>query len=221
MKKPLADRYTPEFIALAEERRGKLDYVTLHVGQKTGRVNRVCDLLYEMHQNYYFGHFNASCVLGGVFFEQALICLLEEEIQIKGFITCKEGRDIVEVRDSDTLADRSLSTLIKTAGYYKIIPKEHFGLADELRHMRNYLMHDNLGVFIENAEFYEYELAIRYTGANVIKKISIPVKEIQAHCLNIDSQEIWAYYILTRTRHLIEDMFRERVKRLPPDFTVA
>ena len=58
MKKPLADRYTPEFIALAEERRGKLDYVTLHVGQKTGRVNRVCDLLYEMHQNYYFGHFN-------------------------------------------------------------------------------------------------------------------------------------------------------------------
>ena len=50
MKKPLSDRYSPEFIALAEERRHKLAYTTLHVGQKTGcRVNRVCDLLFEMH----------------------------------------------------------------------------------------------------------------------------------------------------------------------------
>ena len=145
---------------------------------------------------------------------------MEEEIEIKGVITCKVGKDIIKIQDSDTLAEQSLQILIKTAGYYKIISKDHFGLADELRHMRNYLMHDNLGAFTENAGFYEHELLIKYTGANVSKMVSVPVEEIKVHCLSTDAQEIWAYYILTSTRHLIEDMFRERVKRLPPDFTV-
>ncbi len=221
MKEHLAERYSPAMIVVAEQRRCKLNYTSLHIGQKTGRrVSRVFDLLFEMHQNYYFGHFNASCVLGGVLFEQAIICLLEEEMETKGSITCKVGSVIKEVRDSDTLAEQSLHTLIKAATYYKIIPKEHFGLADELRHMRNYLMHDSLGLFVENKGFYEHELTIRYTGANVSKMVSVPIDEVNSHCLGTEAQEIWAYYILTRTRHLIDDMFQERVKRLPPEQTV-
>ncbi|WP_269769161.1 hypothetical protein [Brachyspira murdochii] len=37
-------------------------------------------LLYQVHQNYYFGYFEASCTLVGSMFEQSLMILLEEQI---------------------------------------------------------------------------------------------------------------------------------------------
>lgn len=217
-KPSLSARYTREFIAQADDRRGKLDYKPLHVGKSTTpRTDRVLKLLYETHQNYYFGHFNASCVLGGVLFEQCLICLLEEEIEIEGKITYKQGKDLIDIRDPEALINQPLWQLINIAGFYKIIPREHFQLANELRLIRNYLMHDSLGAFMEDGEEYRFLMITLVNGVQVSNQISIPVEEVRAHCLMSSPDELWAYYILTRTRHLIEHMFEERVKRLPPE----
>ncbi len=217
-KQPLSSRYSPEFLSLANERRCKLDYKTLHVGRSTAsRTERILSLLFQTHQNYYFGHFSAACILAGVLFEQCLICLLEEEIDLQGKITCKHGRDIVTIDDPSGIVNQSLLVLINTATHYRIIPREHFMLANELRLIRNHLMHDDLGVFLENGENYEFTLGIMVGGAFVGTPIVLPIKEVEEHCLTADSQEIWAYYILTRTRHLIEHMFEDRVKRLPPE----
>jgi len=217
MKKSLEDRYTPEIIKRADERRSKLDYKSLKVGENTtDRIDRILALLYETHQNYYFGHFNAACVLSGVLFEQAIICLLEEEIELKGSITIKPWNEIVKIDDVQELTNQSLLTLISAAKYLKIITSEHFSLVNELRHVRNYLMHDDLGRFMENKGNYEFTLLIKAGNDYVRTDISVPVDEINERCLTSESPEIWAYYILTRTRKIIGDMFKERVKRLPP-----
>jgi len=218
-KQSLSDRYTPDFIAQAEERRQKLDYKSLHVGGgSTTRIERVRTLLYQTHQNYYFGHFNASCILAGVLFEQCLICLLEEEIELKGKITCKQDKNIVIVDDPQGLLNQSLYALIQTALHYKIIPNEQAELADGLRRIRNYLMHDDLGSFMIDGLNFEFRFGSMQNGAFVEEHvISMLTSEVKTHCLTRDPQEIWAYYILTRTRRLIVLMFEERVKRLPPE----
>jgi hypothetical protein len=217
-KQPLVLRYNSVFLAAADSRRSRLDYKPLHVGKSTtSRTDRILALLYQTHQNYYFGHFNASCILAGVLFEQCLICLLEEEIELQGKITCKHGKDVVTIDDPGGLINQSLQDLIKVATYYHIIPREHYQGADELRLIRNYLMHDDLGVFMKSGENYEFTLGVMTHGVFVGNPISIPIVEVKDHCLTTESQEIWAYYLLTRTRHLIEHMFEERVKRLPPE----
>ena len=218
IKQSLSLRYNAERIALADMRRNRLDYKSLHVGAgESSRIERVKKLLYETHQNYYFGHFSASSVLAGVLFEQCLLCLLEEEIELQGKISCKHGRDIVTIDDPGALMNQSLQGLINTATHYRIIPREHFQLANELRLVRNHLMHDDLGAFIKSGENFEFTLCIISNGVIVANAITIPIVEVEGHCLTPDAQEIWAYYLLTRTRHLIEHMFEERVKRLPPE----
>ncbi len=217
MKNPLSSRYTSSFLAKADDRRRKLDYKSLHVGKSTtSRTDRILSLLYQTHQNYYFGHFNAASILAGVLFEQCLICLLEEEIELEGKITCKQGREIVTIDDPGGLVNQSLLVLISTATHYRIIPREHFALANELRLIRNHLMHDDLGSFLKHGENYEFTLGVMVHGAFVGTPIVLPITEVEEHCLTAEAQEIWAYYLLTRTRHLIEHMFEERVKRLPP-----
>jgi len=218
IKQSLADRYTSDFISQAEERRQKLDYKSLHVGSGSHvRIERVKSLLFQTHQNYYFSNFNASCILCGILFEQSLICLLEEEIGLKGKITCKQGAGIITIDEPGELVNQSLVVLINTATHYQIIPREYFPLANELRLIRNHLMHDDLGVLIKNIDNYEFNLGIMVNGAFVCTPIIIPIKEVEKHCLTTESDEIWAYYLLTRTRHMIEHMFAERVKRLPPE----
>jgi hypothetical protein len=214
MQRTLADRYNPELLDQAEQRRQKLNHEQLHVGRNsTPRLDRILRLLYETHQNYYFGHFEAACVLGGVLLEQCLICLLEEEIEQKGSITCKPGPELVTVRDAGELAQLNLRVLINTAGYYRIIAREDFNLATTLRLIRNVLMHDQLGEFAANGNMYEYDL-----GTDTVTSIlEIPTREIAEYCLTSHYKEIWAYFILTRTRHLMNSMFQERVQRLPPE----
>ena len=159
MKETLLERYTPEVIALAEQRRSKLNYQPIHVGKSTTcRIDRILSLLYQTHQNYYFGHFNAACVLGGVLFEQAFICLLEEEIQRKGLITCRQDNREINITDPNDLADQSLLALIHMAKNYKMIPRQHLRLTTELRIIRNYLMHDNLGNFMPKGENFEFDI---------------------------------------------------------------
>ena len=42
--------------------------------------------------------------------------------------------------------------------------------------------------------------------------------EINTYTLGKSSIELWSYYLLTRTRELIDFLFKERVKKFPPDF---
>ena len=53
----------------AEIRRKALQYKRMHVGQiNTDRMEHMIKLLYQVHQNYYLGYFEASCTLAGSMF---------------------------------------------------------------------------------------------------------------------------------------------------------
>ena len=80
--KILTERYL-NVLPEAELRREKLAYKTLKVGQRTNeRINRILDLLKEVHQSYYLGFFESTAILCGVLLEQCLTALLEEEIEL-------------------------------------------------------------------------------------------------------------------------------------------
>ena len=80
-KLSLKERYNDDFLENAELRRKALKYQRMHVGQiNNKRIEHMIKLLYQVHQNYYFGYFEASCTLVGSMFEQSLMILLEEKI---------------------------------------------------------------------------------------------------------------------------------------------
>lgn len=86
-KLSLKERYNETLLEEAENRRKKLKYQRMHVGQiNNPRLEHMIKLLYQVHQNYYFGYFEASCTLAGSLFEQSLMILLEEKIQEEGYI---------------------------------------------------------------------------------------------------------------------------------------
>ena len=81
----LSQRYNEEFLNRAEERKEKLQYEKLTVGRKTaGRVDHILNLLFQTHQNYYFGYHEAAVCLSGILLEQALTVLLEEKLATAG-----------------------------------------------------------------------------------------------------------------------------------------
>ena len=94
IKKPkltLKERYNDEFLEKAEIRRKALQYKRMHVGLiNSDRMEHMIKLLYQVHQNYYLGYFEASCTLAGSMFEQSLMILLEEKINEDGFISIKK-----------------------------------------------------------------------------------------------------------------------------------
>lgn len=93
-KQTLSERYNKDFLKQAEIRREKLQYRRMRVGQiNNDRLEYMLKLLFQCHQNYYFGYFEASCALSGSMLEQALMILLEEKITEDGFV-------IVSKRDS-------------------------------------------------------------------------------------------------------------------------
>ena len=51
------------------------------------------------------------------------------------------------------------------------------------------------------------------------KSVLLSEDEIRAHTVCDDSPELWAYYALTRTRAVIDEIFKPRAVRLPPRTT--
>ena len=81
----LSQRYNEEFLNRAEERKEKLQYEKLTVGRRTAeRVDHILSLLFQTHQNYYFGYHEAAVCLSGILLEQALTVLLEEKLATAG-----------------------------------------------------------------------------------------------------------------------------------------
>ena len=62
----ILERYNDEFLEKAEIRRKALQYKRMHVGLiNSDRMEHMIKLLYQVHQNYYLGYFEASCTLAG------------------------------------------------------------------------------------------------------------------------------------------------------------
>ena len=131
IKKPkltLKERYNDEFLEKAEIRRKALQYKRMHVGLiNSDRMEHMIKLLYQVHQNYYLGYFEASCTLAGSMFEQSLMILLEEKINEDGFISIKKlknGKPYYDkITNIEDLAQCNIGTLISIVGYYKMLPK--------------------------------------------------------------------------------------------------
>ena len=125
-KLTLKERYNDEFLEKAECRRKALQYKRMHVGQiNTDRMAHMIKLLYQVHQNYYLGYFEASCTLAGSMFEQSLMILLEEKINEDGFISVKKSKNgkpyFEKITNVEDLAQCNIGILISIVGYYKML----------------------------------------------------------------------------------------------------
>ena len=65
--------------------------------------------------------------------------------------------------------------------------------------------------------YYNWNLKINLSS-NITKIIKIPEAEIKNRTTGQSSIELWSYFLLTRTRSLIEFLFINRVKKFPPEF---
>lgn len=225
IKKPkltLKERYNDEFLEKAEIRRKALQYKRMHVGLiNSDRMEHMIKLLYQVHQNYYLGYFEASCTLAGSMFEQSLMILLEEKINEDGFISIKKlknGKPYYDkITNIEDLAQCNIGTLISIVGYYKMLPNNEYNLAKTLQNIRNCIVHDMLPQFYLIDGHYQAEIRINL-NSNITKIIKIPEAEIKNRTVGQSSIELWSYFLLTRTRNLIEFLFINRVKKFPPEF---
>lgn len=221
-KLTLKERYNEEFLEKAECRRKALQYKRMHVGLiNTDRLEHMIKLLYQVHQNYYLGYFEASCTLAGSMFEQSLMILLEEKINEDGFISVKKSKDgkpyYEKITNVEDLAQCNIGILISIVGYYKMLPHNEYNLAKTLQNIRNCIVHDMLPKFSLTNGYYQAEIKINLSS-NITKVIKIPESEIKNRTTGQSSIELWSYFLLTRTRSLIEFLFINRVKKFPPEF---
>ena len=221
-KLTLKERYNDEFLEKAEIRRKALQYKRMHVGLiNSDRMEHMIKLLYQVHQNYYLGYFEASCTLAGSMFEQSLMILLEEKINEDGFISIKKlknGKPYYDkITNIEDLAQCNIGTLISIVGYYKMLPNNEYNLAKTLQNIRNCIVHDMLPQFYLIDGHYQAEIRINL-NSNITKIIKIPEAEIKNRTVGQSSIELWSYFLLTRTRNLIEFLFINRVKKFPPEF---
>lgn len=221
-KLTLKERYNDEFLEEAECRRKALQYKRMHVGQiNTDRMAHMIKLLYQVHQNYYLGYFEASCTLAGSMFEQSLMILLEEKINEDGFISVKKSKNgktsYEKITNVEDLAQCNIGILISIVGYYKMLPNNEYNLAKTLQNIRNCIVHDMLPKFSLIDGYYQAEIKINLSS-NITKVVKISEAEIKNRATGQSSIELWSYFLLTRTRSLIEFLFINRVKKFPPDF---
>lgn len=221
-KLTLKERYNEEFLEEAECRRKALQYKRMHVGQiNTDRMAHMIKLLYQVHQNYYLGYFEASCTLAGSMFEQSLMILLEEKINEDGFISVKKSKNgkpsYEKITNVEDLAQCNIGILISIVGYYKMLPNNEYNLAKTLQNIRNCIVHDMLPKFSLIDGYYQAEMKINLSS-NITKVIKISEAEIKNRTTGQSSIELWSYFLLTRTRSLIEFLFINRVKKFPPEF---
>ena len=221
-KLTLKERYSDEFLEKAECRRKALQYKRMHVGQiNTDRMAHMIKLLYQVHQNYYLGYFEASCTLAGSMFEQSLMILLEEKINEDGFISVKKSKNgkpsYEKITNVEDLAQCNIGILISIVGYYKMLPHNEYNLAKTLQNIRNCIVHDMLPKFYLIDGYYQAEMKINLSS-NITKVVKISEEEIKNRTTGQSSIELWSYFLLTRTRSLIEFLFINRVKKFPPDF---
>ena len=221
-KLTLKERYNEEFLEEAECRRKALQYKRMHVGQiNTDRMAHMIKLLYQVHQNYYLGYFEASCTLAGSMFEQSLMILLEEKINEDGFISVKKSKNgkpsYEKITNVEDLAQCNIGILISIVGYYKMLPHNEYNLAKTLQNIRNCIVHDMLPKFSLIDGYYQAEMKINLSS-NITKVIKISEAEIKKRTTGQSSIELWSYFLLTRTRSLIEFLFINRVKKFPPEF---
>ena len=221
-KLTLKERYSDEFLEKAECRRKALQYKRMHVGQiNTDRMAHMIKLLYQVHQNYYLGYFEASCTLAGSMFEQSLMILLEEKINEDGFISVKKSKNgkpyFEKITNVEDLAQCNIGILISIVGYYKMLPHNEYNLAKTLQNIRNCIVHDMLPKFYLIDGYYQAEMKINLSS-NITKVVKISEEEIKNRTTGQSSIELWSYFLLTRTRSLIEFLFINRVKKFPPDF---
>ena len=221
-KLTLKERYNDEFLEKAEFRRKALQYKKMHVGLiNSDRMEHMIKLLYQVHQNYYLGYFEASCTLAGSMFEQSLMILLEEKINEDGFVSIKKYKDgkpyNEKITNIEDLAQCNIGVLISIVGFYKMLPNNEYNLAKTLQNIRNCIVHDMLPKFSLIDGYYQAEIRINL-NSNITKNIKISENEVKNHTTGQSSIELWSYFLLTRTRKLIEYLFINRVKKFPPEF---
>lgn len=217
----LKERYSESLLNKAEERRRRLNHNRIHVGLNNSQdIDRILDLLFQAHQAYYLGFFESSAILCGVLFEQSLFTLLKERAESGETLThLGRNREILHIRNPEEMKNFNLIKLTAMAMHYHIIPYPLKSLADELRLFRNQLVHAGFPkIHIRNG-CYVTELPVNPSdpSGTTISLLELPYEEVEQHCLEKNAEEICTYYLLTRTRRVISQIFQDRVRVYPPE----
>jgi hypothetical protein len=208
-KESLIARYSPEVLAIAEGRREKLAYEKIKVGNKSSpRVSKILEILFQAHQNYYLEHFQATCILSSVLFEQAVLFSLEKFLNDNGSISMKVRGSVTQIETVAELSGYSLLHLVGSAVFHGIVPRSHSQLAQQIRFFRNLLMHQDLPPMEVVLDKYRasYEMETD-SGFRETRFVEVSKMEVARHCISDESDEIWAYYLLMRVRELMSVMF--------------
>jgi len=81
-KDKLKDRWTNNAVLQQSAiRRWHLHYQKITLGKKQGRIGNMLKLLHQLHDNYYLGHYEATCMLAGSLLEKAFMYKAELEIE--------------------------------------------------------------------------------------------------------------------------------------------
>lgn len=207
----LSQRYNDEFLKTAESRKEKLQYTKLTVGRRTvGRVDHILNLLFQTHQNYYFGYHEAAVCLSGILLEQALTVLLEEKLESAGRLKVRYKNRDTFISGMKELSRSTLGLLLELAKSYSLCTPPQYEEMKTLQFIRNTAIHGMLPQF----EFDEE--AQLYKAQTDFKSVILSQEEVSEHTVSTDSTELWAYYVLTRTRTAIDEIFKPRAVRLPP-----
>ncbi len=214
-RESLQDRYNKTFLEEAEQRREKLLYTKLSVGRVTDkRVKHILELLYQLHQCYYLGLFNAAINIGGNLLEQSLLVLFEEILRKKGSVSLKTKNGYELIREGESFINIGLNTLMLNALDIGIIDEKRFPKAMKLKNIRNQSTHDMLPSFRIVDNYFVANLENAY--GKEYSTIKINRYEVRDKVLARSKEELFAFYVLTRTRSLISHLFKDRVKIYPP-----
>ena len=210
----LRRRYGEKRLCEAAARREHLNYQRLSIGDSPGS-GRVKSLLAQMHQTYYFGFAEASCILAGTLLEQGLIYRLGAALDERGPFPFTHGGEKRWLQTRHDLLELELVDMLELAHAERIIADgKVLLLAHEIRWIRNMVVHEKIPVFRELDQTHlEMKVTksrrgrVRYARVLLARAEVADLLHGEAGRAALAAAELTAYFCVSRTRMVLRHLF--------------
>jgi hypothetical protein len=205
----LRQRYGEKRLAEAAGRRAHLDYRRIRIGQNPGS-GRVKFLIAQMHQSYYFGFSETSCILAGTVLEQGIIYKLGVHLDQRGPMPFSHGAETRWLQTRHDLLELELVDMLELARAQGIITGGRtLLLAHEIRWIRNMVVHEKIPVFRErDTRFLELTVTKSRKGRVRYARILLERAEVADLAVNA-APELTAYFCVSRSRMILRNLFNQ------------
>jgi len=207
----LRRRYGEKRLCEAAARREHLNYQRLSIGDSPGS-GRVKSLLAQMHQTYYFGFAEASCILAGTLLEQGLIYRLGAALDERGPFPFTHGGEKRWLQTRHDLLELELVDMLELARDQGIITDGRtLLLAHEIRWIRNMVVHEMIPVFKERDDAH-LELTVTKSRRGRVRYARILMDRSEVTSLpdrgRTASLTLTAYFCVSRTRMVLRTLLK-------------